>query len=65
MEAGQAVTLLSPDPEGSSPSLPTLCCLDRAGKVPGWKPEVIRKDGQVRILQAAFILLILPVCQTY
>ena len=32
----------------------TVCRLDRAGKVPGWKPEVIRKDGQVRILQAAF-----------
>ena len=33
----------------------TIRCLDRVGKVPGWKPEVARKDEQVRILQAALI----------
>ena len=40
-------------PPGVTLSINETCCLDRVGKVSGRKPEVIRKDGQVRILQAA------------
>ena len=32
-----------------------ICCLDRVGKVPGSKPEVIRKDGQDHSLQTALV----------